>query len=130
MRYLVSSLLTLPLLISCTSVQQDYYAPGFYNSVVPVHRHSYQAPHPYQGQVVSHIVRHETVHHGHGATNGKKIIRHPKTRAQVQQNVHGHDEPQGNVHGHSSPAVNGSVMHQHNGSAPVQAKSSVQHRHG
>lgn len=118
MRYLVSSLLTLPLLISCTTVQQEYYAPGFY-----------QATHHYQGQVLSQAIRGEMVHHGHGTRKRKAIVRHPETHAQVQQNVHGHDTPKGVVHGHTSPAVNGVVIHPHSGSVPVQAKNTEQHRH-
>lgn len=96
MRYLVSSLVVLPLLLSCTEIQNDYSNPGYY------------APPPPQVEVNPGYARKETRnYHGHHqqrpAPRGKVYHGHEEMdeSAQVQDNVHGHDDNNTKVHGHS-----------------------------
>ncbi|RUR20286.1 hypothetical protein ELY21_01855 [Legionella sp. km535] len=134
MRYLVSSLLALPLLTSCTVVEQQYYDRGYsipapMVEVRPVnpHRHFHANP-------VYRPAQAGGVYHGHPDAYANKVLISPRPRpAQigVQNNVHGHAETIGTVHGH---AGNSGTVHGHAGSAgtthghtPTDNRAALQH---
>lgn len=112
MRYLVSCILALPLLSSCTVIEEQYYDRGYYAppprvEVVPNnpnrHYHEYhQQYHAQNGYVSGPRGR---VYHGHGDARGNAVIINPRTpqaQVEVQQNIHGHGSNNGTVHGHGS----------------------------
>ena len=119
MRYLVSSLLVLPLLSSCTVIEEQYYERGYY---VPAPRVEVRPVNPYRHYHANPVYRPARtggVYHGHPVTKGNPVLIAPRPRpAQVeaQQNVHGHTGNSGTVHGH---AGNSGTVHGHTGNSGV-----------
>ncbi|WP_238400300.1 hypothetical protein [Legionella bononiensis] len=129
MRYLVSSLLVLPLLSSCTVIEEQYYDRGYY---VPAPRVEVRPVNPhrhYHANPVYRPARTGGVYHGHPVTNGNTVLIAPRPRSaqvEVQQNVHGHTGNSGTVHGHAGSsgtvhghAGNSGTVHGHTGNSGV-----------
>lgn len=125
MKYFILGLLSLPLITSCTVVQEEYYGPPpahveVYRNDNPGYYHRPHA-HPYQrGQVYSRSPRYverPANTHGHGQ---RGVV--------VPQNAHGHGQaaqaPQ-NTHGHGQAAQAPQNAHGH-GQAAVQAPKKAQ----
>jgi hypothetical protein len=135
MRYLVSCLLVLPFLSSCTVIEEQYYERGYY---VPAPRVEVQP---------NYANRHHHVNNGYRSvpsnrvyyTGGNAVVINPRPAQVVRPNnvrgysnnagtVHGHTGNSGTVHGH----VNNSNVHGHvnNGNVHGHAPSAgnvVQH---
>lgn len=128
MRYLISSLLALPLICSCTATQahyygRDYYAPLAHVEVYRKHQ-NYNAPRHYHG------------HNGYRAVpRGEAVVVNPRFSRpplRSQQNVHGHNP---NVHGHNqnihghNPNVHGhnSNVNGHNSNAQGNSGNTITH---
>ncbi|WP_298627141.1 hypothetical protein [uncultured Legionella sp.] len=142
MRYLVSCLLAMPLLGSCTVVEEHYYGREYYAPAPRVevqphyaerHHHHVNAGYravpnnrvyysgntvvvnPRQAQAVmpNNVRKHSGNMHGH---NGNAATVHGHTN---NPNVHGHGN-NGTVHGHGPSVGNGVVQH-------PQANGTVKH---
>lgn len=117
MKYLVSSLIALPLITSCV-VQQEYYEPGYYDAPPPpqveVYRH---------GRHVRYYrpAEQARVHHGH-APRGSAVIVTPRgPRAQVE--VHnGHRNLVRNSH-HAETQVQVQKQHGHEGTVVTRSRT-------
>lgn len=129
MKYLVSCLLALPLLTSCTVIEEQYYDPGYYPppprvEVHPIqprpqfnnyHGHDNNGPRPAPGR---------RVYQGHPNNGGHPVVVNPRpAQAHVPKNAHGHNSnnvpnnvhghpDRGNMHGHTNK---GSTVHGHGG---------------
>lgn len=120
MKYLVSCLIALPLLSSCTIVE-EHYDPGYYPPPPPrVEVHPIQPPRQfnnyhghYQNNNGYRPAPGRRVYQGH-PNNGAPVVVNPRPQVQgsVPQNVHGHNSNNvPNVHGH--PSTNAGNVHGH-----------------
>lgn len=107
MKYFASLLIAVPLVASCTVIQDDYYAPNYHghSQYIPVTRTAHHA--------------HAPVHRVQPNTHGHKgpVVRHRAVRAGT---THGHVEAKPNVHGHNEPKVRPQAR---NPGTPVQVPS-------
>lgn len=134
MKYLVSCLLALSLLSSCTVIEEQYYEPGYYPPPPPrVEVHPIQPPRQfnnYHGHSQDNNgyrpAPGRRVYQGHANTGGRPVVVNPRpaqAQAGVPQNVHGHHSNNvpnnvhvhpntNNVHGHTN---NKGTVHGHGG---------------
>lgn len=126
MRYLVSCLLVLPFLSSCTVIEEQYYERGYY---VPAPRVEVQP---------NYANRHHHVNNGYRSvpsnrvyySGGNAVVINPRPAQIVTpNNVHSHSNNAGTVHGHANNSnvhghVNNGNVHGH---APSAGNVNVQH---
>jgi len=123
MKYLVSLILAIPLITSCTVIQEEYYEPNYYNppprvEVVPDYNHR----HYHDGRrTVYRPAPRGRVYHGHTQVAPNAVIINPRApQVRAQQNVHGHNGNAGVVVRPSAPGTQVQVqpnVHGHNGNA-------------
>ncbi len=111
MRYLVSGLLILPFLSSCSVADQHHYHRGYY---VPAPRVEVQ---PYDANRHYHENSRNRVYYN----NGSNVVIHPRpVHVAVPRNNHGHVNNSVSLHGHSGVSgnvhgpVNNTNTHGHN----------------
>lgn len=119
MKYLLSCLIALPLVASCTVIQEEYYEPGYYAPPPGVEVERYAPPPVYYRDNQPHYHGHTAyrpaprgrVYHGHPNTGrGNPVVVNPRG-AQTQV------PPQQNIHGHPSTGQNGGTLHVHPGTS-------------
>lgn len=124
MRYLVSCMLVLPFLSSCTVVEEQYYERGYY---VPAPRVEVQ---PEYAPIHRHVSNgYRSVSSNRVYNNGGNAVVINPRRADVAKsnNVHGHSNNSGIVHGHTG---NSGTVHGHTNNLNVHGNSGNTNAHG
>jgi hypothetical protein len=152
MKYFLASLISLPLLTACTSIQEEYYGPydqppppraEVYRYVEPGTNHGHRATQHQQG---AYPAGHGRQIHGHGPSQGHAVVIHPRNqhvpvneqgqnRVIVPQNTHGHGqgtgENQQNTHTHGqSLGVSPQNVHGHGQGVEVSPQNTHGHQQG
>lgn len=102
MKYFITALIAMPLLGSCTVVEERYYEPRYYTpptrvEIIPDNQPRYYRHGNY------HPAPRGPVYHGHARAGSTAVVvnpRAPRSQIRPQNNVHGHAPSQANVHGH------------------------------
>ncbi|KGP63422.1 hypothetical protein EP47_09420 [Legionella norrlandica] len=118
MKYLISLVFFIPLLSSCTVIQEDFYQPGYLESAprVEVNRYYpqgyYNRQHYRSNNRYYYAAPRGKVYHNHPDARGNAVIvnpSHPQSSIEIRPNVHEHTANDSSVHRHPFSNSSGSV---------------------